>query len=150
MVRLPPNLPPIAPVRDLRTFFGMTSIDDDFKTLRRYSRQEAAAILKVKDSWLKKWVWKRLVPHQRSGEPGPHQRGVWFTYDDILATGALMPSLMSGRQANSRADVPVTTTEPTEGEHAGVPDALVVQAIIRDVADDELARYRELASLRRP
>lgn len=146
---MPPSLPPIAPVRAVRTFVGVTTIEEDFKTLRRYSRQEVAAILKVKDSWLKEWVWKRVVPHQRSGEPGPHQRGVWFTYDDILATGALMPSLMSGRQANSRAEVPVTTTEPTEGEHAEEPAALVVQAIIGDVADDELARYRELASLRR-
>ena len=31
------------------------------------------------------------VPHQRSGKPGPRQRGVWFTYDDILAIGRMLP-----------------------------------------------------------
>lgn len=127
----------------------MTYIDDDFKTLRCYSRQEAAVILKVKESILRSLVSKRAVPHQRTGKPGERQRGVWFIYDDILETGRMLPDVLSGRQANSRAEVPVAGAEPTEGEHPEEPDALVVQAITRDVPDDELARYSELASLRR-
>lgn len=123
--------------------------EDDFKTLRRYSRQEAAAILKVKDSILRNLVTKRAVPHQRTGEPGPRQRGVWFTYDDILETGRMLPDVLSGRQANSRAEGPAAEAEPTESAHPEEPAALLAQAITGDVADDELARYRELASLRR-
>ena len=39
----------------------------------------------------------------QNGKPGPRQRGVWFTYDDILAIGRMLPGLMTGRQANGRA-----------------------------------------------
>jgi hypothetical protein len=49
---------------------------DDFTALRRYTRHEAAARLNISDSWLKGWVTQRAVPHQRSGQPGPNQRGV--------------------------------------------------------------------------
>jgi len=127
----------------------MTSIDDDFKTLRCYSRQEAAEMLKVKDSILKSLVSKRAVPHQRTGKPGKRQRGVWFTYDDILQIGRMLPDLLSGRQANSRAEVPVTATELTGGEHPVEPDAVIARAITVDISEVELARFRSLASLPR-
>ncbi|WP_457184946.1 hypothetical protein [Nocardioides sp. P5_E3] len=127
----------------------MTSVDDDFKTLRRYSRQEAAEILQLKDSILRTLVSKRAVPHQRTGKPGKWQRGVWFTYDDILQIGRMLPDRLSGRQANTRAEVPVTATEPTEGEHPEGPDAVIARAITVDISEDELARFRSLASLPR-
>ena len=136
-------------MRVLRTFVGMTTIEEDFKTLRRYTRQEAAAILQVKDSILRSLVSKRAVPHQRTGKPGKRQRGVWFTYDDILETGRMLPDLLSGRQANSRAEAPLTAAEPTDGTHPEEPGAPVARAVISDVSDDELARYRELVCLKR-
>lgn len=67
--------------------------NDDQKTLRRYTRAEAAAKLNISDTWLLKvWVTDGAVPHQRSGKPGPRQRGVWFTYANILEIGRLCPS----------------------------------------------------------
>jgi hypothetical protein len=44
------------------------------------------------------------MPHQRSGKPdGKQQRGVWFTWADILAIGELLPELMTPRQAERTA-----------------------------------------------
>jgi hypothetical protein len=42
--------------------------NEDFKTLRRHTRQEAAGILNVYERWLKEWVSDNLVPHQRKRE----------------------------------------------------------------------------------
>lgn len=39
---------------------------------------------------------RRAVPHQRSGKT----RVVWFTYDDIIAIGRMLPQLITGIQAN--------------------------------------------------
>lgn len=94
-----------------------------FAPLRRYSRQEAAEILKVKDSILRSLVPKRAAPTNASGSRYAAE-GVWFTYDDILQIGRMLPDLLSGRQAKSRAEVPVTATELTEGEHPEDPDAV--------------------------
>ena len=72
----------------------------DLYTVRAYKTKEVALLLGCKISWLETWVTKGLIPHQRSGA----LRGVWFTYDDMIATGRMMPSLMTPRQANSRAE----------------------------------------------
>ena len=47
--------------------------DDDFKTLRRHTREEAVQQLHIPPTWLKRWVTEREVPHHRSGQ----ERGVW-------------------------------------------------------------------------
>ena len=77
--------------------------NDDFKILRRYTRAEVAQALNIPDAWLKGWVSDRAVPHQRSGNPGPRQRGVWFTNDNIRAIGKMLPELMNARQANGQS-----------------------------------------------
>ncbi len=83
---------------------------DDFKTLRRYTRLEAAHLLRIPDTWLKRWVTSRSVPHQRSG----NVKGVWFTYADVLAIGELLPGLMSDTQVNRRAEgAPIAATPNT-------------------------------------
>jgi hypothetical protein len=75
-------------------------INEQLATLRRYERAEAAQILNIKETWLKRWVTARCIPHQRSGNPdGVQQRGVWFTWADILAIGQMLPELMTERQA---------------------------------------------------
>jgi hypothetical protein len=123
--------------------------DNDFKTFRRYSRRDAANLLHVPDSWLKNWVTNNAVPHQRSGKPGPRQRGVWFTYGDILAIGEMMPSLMTTRQANSRA----------EGQLDGAPNRLPGERPLslaggedvppaNSVSDDAWQAFANLSSLR--
>lgn len=104
-------------------------------------------MLKVKDSIFKSLVSKRAVPHRRTGKPGKRQRGVRFTYHDILQIGRMLSDLLSGRQPNSRAEVPATATELTGGEHPVEPDAVIVGAITVDTSEDELARFRSLASL---
>lgn len=71
-------------------------IEEQLAPVRRYTRAEAARALNVPETWLKRWVTERRIPHQREGR----QRGVWFTWDDILAIGAMLPELMTNRQAS--------------------------------------------------
>ena len=120
---------------------------DELTTLRRYTRREAADLLNIPDTWLKVWVTGHQVPHQRSGKPGPRQRGVWFTYDDIREIGRMLPGLQSVRQANSRAES-CGAAEPTEPAHptgAEVAD----EAMTSHVSEDEFAKFMGVASLRR-
>lgn len=113
---------------------------DDFVKLRRYSRQEAAAMLGIYDSWLKKWVTARCIPHQRSGRT----RGVWFTYDDVVAIGRLLPSLMTGTQANGRAEGRAFVPPPSTGQGG----ELVVGRIPNTPTDDVAELFGSLRSLR--
>ncbi|PWW20887.1 hypothetical protein JD79_00011 [Geodermatophilus normandii] len=89
--------------------------NEQLDTLRRYDRAEAAQILNIPETWLKRWVTARCIPHQRSGHPdGVQQRGVWFTWADILAIGQMLPELMTERQAKRAA---------AGGAHSAAPDA---------------------------
>lgn len=129
----------------------MTFDDNDFRTFRRYSRHDAAALLHIPDSWLRGWVTDDAVPHQRSGKPGPRQRGVWFTYDDILAIGKMMPSLTTTRRANSRAEGHVGNTpggQPHVADSAcDSGDGLVVPCA-NTVSGEEWQEFGGLTSLR--
>lgn len=110
----------------------------DLTRLRRYERLEVAELLNIKDTWLKVWVTADLVPHQRSGKPGPRQRGVWFTYDDVMEIGRRLPSLMSPRQANHRAEAPPENTRAEAVAMATEPD------------EDLMGQFAGLRSLRKP
>ena len=125
----------------------MTQLDE-FTALRRYSRKQAACLLHIPDTWLKRWVTAHEVPHQRSGKPGPRQRGVWFTYDDIVQIGRMLPSLMSCREANSRAEGDSKLADAAPAAHLMGQDHGQAEAA-SDIVDDEFLRYLELASLRR-
>jgi hypothetical protein len=109
---------------------------DDLTRPRRYERLEVAELLNIKDTWLKVWGTADLVPHQRSGKPGPRQRGVWFTYDDVMEIGRRLPTLMSPRQANHRAEAPPESTPAESVEVATEPD------------EDFLDQFAGLRSLR--
>ncbi len=90
---------------------------EQLTTRRRYSRAEAAQALNIKDTWLKRWVTARCIPHQRSGNPnGKQQRGVWFTWDDILAIGTMLPELTTERQAQRAAATDSDLTAPDAPE----------------------------------
>jgi hypothetical protein len=79
-------------------------IDEQLAIVRRYKRREAAEKLNIPETWLKRWVSARCVPHQRSGDPGAkQQRGVWFTLSDIVEIGRMLPELMTPRQAQAAA-----------------------------------------------
>ncbi len=98
---------------------------EQLTTRRRYSRAEAAQALNIKDTWLKRWVTARCIPHQRSGNPnGKQQRGVWFTWADILAIGQMLPELMTPRQAKRAA---------AADAHSAAPDA--PEVLTADVLD---------------
>jgi hypothetical protein len=87
-------------------------IEEQLASVRRYTRAEAAQALNIPETWLKRWVTNRCVPHQRSGQPGGiQQRGVWFAWGDILVIGAMLPELMTTRQANSLAPAGVPSDE---------------------------------------
>lgn len=119
----------------------------DLTTLRRYTRDEAATTLNIPATWLKVWVTAGQVPHQRSGKPGPRQRGVWFTYDDLVAIGRMLPELMSGRQANSRVEIDVVVSESLAGRcDAGEQD--IVAPVVGVIPDADFAAFSDLASLR--
>ena len=111
---------------------------NDLIPIQRYTRQQAAELLNIRDTWLKVWVTGHKVPHQRSGKPGPRQRGVWFTYDDILAIGRMLPGLMTGRQANGRAER--HTADDAAGKETDVLEL--------GITDDDMACFLELKSLR--
>lgn len=84
-----------------------------------------AEVLNIPDTWLKRWVTARSVPHQRSGNPdGKQQRGVWFTAGDILAIGRMLPELMTARQAKTAA---------AADAHSAAPD--VPEPLTDDVLD---------------
>ena len=94
-----PGLPNVGVART-----GRRVIEEQLAPVRRYTRAEAAQALNIKDTWLKRWVTARCIPHQRSGDPnGKQQRGVWFTWNDILAIGAMLPELMTNGQAGEVA-----------------------------------------------
>jgi hypothetical protein len=79
-------------------------IEEQLATRRCYTRAEAAQALNIKETWLKRWVTARCIPHQRSGNPdGKQHRGVWFTWADILAIGEMLPELMTPRQGKRAA-----------------------------------------------
>ena len=74
-------------------------------------------------------------PHQWSGAV----RGVWFTYDDIVAIGQMLPKLMTGTQANSRAvDL---------GSAEGV-DVEIRTAAAASLTDQDLRSFEALSSPR--
>lgn len=97
-------------------------IEEQLATRRRYTRAEAAQALNIKDTWLKRWVTARCIPHQRSGNPkGKQQRGVWFTWADILAIGDMLPELMTPGQAKRAA-----ATSPAEHGAPGPLSAAMI------------------------
>jgi hypothetical protein len=102
-------------------------IEEQLATRRCYTRAEAAQALNIKETWLKRWVTARCIPHQRSGNPdGKQQRGVWFTWADILAIGEMLPDLMTARQAKQAA----AQVNPAE---FGVPET-VSAAVVHECA----------------
>jgi hypothetical protein len=100
-------------------------IEEQLATIRRYDRAQAAQRLNIPETWLKRGVTARCVPHQRSGNPdGVQQRGVWFTPTDILAIGRMLPELMRPRQKKRAATANGThavsgSGPPTEAVVAG-------------------------------
>ena len=105
--------------------------------LRRYTSNEVVTLLGIEPTWLKRWVTADLVPRQRSGA----QCGVWFTYAHICAIGRLLPNLMTGRQANGRA-------EESNARAVVVIDSQVAKDVAPDVSDDEFASFLHLRSVR--
>ena len=123
---------------------------DAFVKLRRYSRAEVAAELNIYETWLKKWVTARCVPHQRSGE----ERGVWFTYDDMLRIGKMLPELMTTRQANGVAEHPAEPGRPSDTNTNVRAMANLRERDIRaddpdNFSHDDLARFASLRSIQR-
>ena len=94
--------------------------------VRRYKRCEAAEKLNIPETWLKRWVTARCIPHQRSGDPnGKQQQGVWFTLADILAIGEMLPELMTPRQAEAAAVADAHSAAPD------VPESLTADVLGR-------------------
>jgi len=120
--------------------------NDDLRACRAYYRPEVAAMLNIPEAWLRGWVADRSIPHQRRGKPGPRQRGVWFTYDDVLEIGRMLPDLMTSRRANTRAEGRTTATGHSEPAPtvAACPES--VQAPGAEVSDDLLMRFSQLRS----
>lgn len=94
---------------------------DPLALLRRHTRAEAASLLNVPESWLRRWVTEGRIPHQRSGKV----RGVWFTYNDVCVIGRMLPELMVGsRQAASVGSFTpmggASPSDPALAEFAGL------------------------------
>ncbi|CAO5170880.1 Helix-turn-helix domain-containing protein [Frankia sp. AiPs1] len=68
-----------------------TSTGDD--DVRLYDPEQAAALLRVRESTLREWVRRRKVPHRRLG------RAIRFSADDlrkIIAGSVVMPLSVPG------------------------------------------------------
>lgn len=93
-------------------------MSDELRTLKRYKRADAAQLLNIPEHWLRDWVSQDLVPHQRKGTT----RGVWFTWEDIVSTGRALPTLMTSRQGNRRAEAQDPDSRDADAEEARTPD----------------------------
>lgn len=91
-------------------------------------------MLNVNPRWLRDWVTADLIPHQRKGAV----RGVWFTYANVVEIGRMLPSLMSARQATSRAQRRRDLASP----------AACTIARATAVTDEMVERFTGLQSLR--
>jgi hypothetical protein len=92
-------------------------------------------MLNISPYWLRDWVAAHAIPHQRKGE----LKGVWFRYEDICEIGRMLPSLMTERQTNSRAE--------KRRKDAGATKAGGMQ-VDAAAADNQVDRFAGLRSLR--
>ena len=72
-------------------------------------------MLNIPAKWLRELVRERRVPHQRTGET----KGVWFTAEDVLEIGEMLPELMSRSRASGEA--PSADGQPDGGDVPGTP-----------------------------
>jgi hypothetical protein len=73
--------------------------EEPFAAVRCYTSAEVVKMLNMKEKWLKELVCERRVPHQRTGPT----KGVWFTAEDVLNIGEMLPALMSYRRMSRGA-----------------------------------------------
>ncbi len=74
--------------------------DEEVAELRAYKPAEAARMLNIPITRLKRWVREDLVPHERAGV----SRGVEFSAEDIRQIDRMRPQLMRGRRAGRQAE----------------------------------------------
>ncbi|MGY2085906.1 hypothetical protein [Blastococcus sp. SYSU DS0539] len=111
--------------------------DEQLAAVRCYTSAEVVRMLNMKQKWLKDLVRERRVPHQRTGTT----KGVWFTADDVLKIGEMLPNLMSHRRNSSEAG------PADEQQYGGMP-AEPAQA---EVSAQKIAEWAQLtAHQRRP
>lgn len=110
--------------------------NNELRPVRRYTRIEAAEALNISQYWLRDWVAEGRVPHRRKGK----QRGVWFTWEDIIAIGEMLPALMTSRQGTGRAEAATGDAGADAGPSAGGTTA--------GLPPDVLASFAGLRSLR--
>ncbi|MGZ4658086.1 MAG: hypothetical protein ACXVGE_14275 [Blastococcus sp.] len=86
--------------------------DEQLAAIRRYTSAEVVQMLNIPAKWLKELVRDDRVPHRRTGAT----RGVWFTAEDVLKIGEMLPDLMSRRRTIGEA-------RPADGQpdDVGVP-----------------------------
>ncbi|MFE9690630.1 helix-turn-helix domain-containing protein [Micromonospora sp. NPDC005806] len=106
--RLPPPAPPPAHV---------TGHSDDQEP-RLYTPSEAAARMRVTESWLRRRAGRRQIPCTFLGK---HLR---FSAADLAAIIAAAAEPATGRRPTRRRPRPPTTTDlPHAGSHASITDA---------------------------
>jgi hypothetical protein len=100
--------------------------EEQLAAVRCYTQADVVEALKIKKTWLKRWVSAGCIPHQRSGDPnGKQQRGVWFTAEDVLKIGRMLPVLMTTRQ--SKAAVAMNADPARSGAPEQLSEAVVDQ-----------------------
>ena len=113
--------------------------NDDLKRLRRNTRAEAAATLNIPH--LAEGLgdrWSDATSAQRQARPPATGRVVHLRRH--LEIGRLLPSLMTGRQANSRAEGSIAPV--------AVNEANVAMSVATEVSDEDLACFLNLRSAR--
>ena len=82
--------------------------DEQLAVVRRYTSAEVVKMLNIPGKWLRELVRERRVPHQRTGLT----KGVWFTAEDVLKIGEMLPELMAHRR--SSGEVPTVDVPPDD------------------------------------
>jgi hypothetical protein len=83
--------------------------DEQLAAVRRCTSDEVVKMLNIPAKWLKELVREGRVPHQRTGPT----KGVWFTAEDVLNIGEMLPELMS--HGRTSAEAPPADGQPDDG-----------------------------------
>jgi hypothetical protein len=73
--------------------------EEQLAAVRLYTSQEVVKALRLKPTWLKRWITEERVPHVRAGV----KRGVRFTAAHVLEIGRMLPDLLGGQRGASVA-----------------------------------------------
>jgi len=122
--------------------------EEQLAAVRLYTSTEVVRMLRLKPTWLKKWITDERVPHVRAGA----ERGVRFTAQHILEIGSMLPELLGGHRGGSTAGHPrardAVLGQPTPGATAQQPSGDHGETSVEAPAVVDIAAWSQLRAHR--